>query len=96
MKWTIRYRTTTRTGPLVRRLAELAQDLDDEQLAVASPEARAEWANVCARRPTAAEIRSGFIHLSEDELQLLIGKVLRFKAILGRLQTRHRALAAAA
>jgi hypothetical protein len=95
MEWTIRYKTTTRTEALVRRLAELAHDVDDEQLAVASPEARAEWANVCGRRPTEAEIRSGFVYLSEDELELLIGKVLRFKAILARLQTRRRPLAAA-
>jgi hypothetical protein len=96
MEWMIRYKTTTRTEALVRRLAELTHDIDDEQLAVASPEARAEWALVCGRWPTAAEIRSGFICLSDDELELMIGKVLRFKDILARLQRPRRALADAA
>ena len=96
MEWTTRYKTTTRTEALVRRLAELTHDIDDEQLAVASPEARAEWANVCGRWPTTAELRSGFICLSEEELELTIGKVLRFKGILARLQRPRRALATAA
>jgi hypothetical protein len=97
MEWTIRYKTTPRTEPLVRRLTELTHEIDDgEQLTVASPEARAEWAKVCSSRPTAAEIRSGFVCLSEEELEIMIGKVLRFKAILARLQRPRRALAAAA
>ena len=95
MEWTTRFKTTTRTEALVRRLAELTREIDDEQLAVASPEARAEWANVCGRRPTVAEIRSGFICLSDQDLELMIEKVLRFKAILARLQRPRGALAAA-
>jgi hypothetical protein len=96
MEWTIRYKTTTRMEALVRRLAELTHDIDDDQLAVASPEARAEWANVCGRWSVAAEPCSGFVSISEDELELMIGKVLRFKAILAQLQRPRRVLAAAA
>ena len=88
MESTIRHKATPRTEALVRRLVELTHEIDDQQLAVASPEARAEWAKVCGRAPTAAEIRSGFVCLSEEELELIIGKVLRFKAILARLSAR--------
>jgi hypothetical protein len=85
MEWTPRHRTTTRTESLVRKLRDLAREIDDRLLAVASLDARGEWRVLRATWPTATDVRSGVIGLTDDELDAMIGKVQRFKSILGRL-----------
>jgi hypothetical protein len=38
--------------------------------------------------PSAADVRSGVVGLSDDELDAMIGKVQRFRTILARLKDR--------
>jgi hypothetical protein len=88
MDWTPRHRTTNRTETLLQRLSDVAREVDDGLLEAASPEARGEWSVLRQRWPSAAEVRSGVVGLSDDELDAMIGKVLRFRTILARLKTR--------
>ena len=77
-----RHKTTARTEPLIRDLIELAREIDHSLLDAASEEARAEWSALCEKWPTIAEVRSGSVGLSDDELEGMLAKVVRFKAIL--------------
>ena len=86
MEWTTKYKTTARTEKLVRRLVELIGDIDAEELAIASVEARAEWSRFCARTPTGADACSGSLCHSDDEVERMIGKVIRFRSILAQLR----------
>jgi hypothetical protein len=91
MEWTPRHRTTARTETLVQRLDELAGEIDDSLLQVASVDARWEWNALCDTWPSATDIRAGVIAMSDDELDAMIGKVLRFKTILARVKSRDGA-----
>jgi hypothetical protein len=82
MEWTLRHRITTRTEALVGRLAELSREIDDGLLQAASVDARFEWKVLRSKWPSAADVRSGVVGLSDDELDAMIGKVHRFKDIL--------------
>jgi hypothetical protein len=88
MEWTPRHKTTARTETLVQKLGQLADEIDDGLLKAASLDARWEWRALCESWPSAADVRSGVVGLSDDELDTMIGKVLRFKDILGRLKRR--------
>jgi hypothetical protein len=88
MEWMPRHKTTTRTESLVRKLAELAREIDESLLQAASVDARIEWNVLCDTWPSAAEVRSGVVCLSDDELDAMIGKVQRFKDILVRIKRR--------
>jgi hypothetical protein len=88
MEWTPRHRTTTRTETLVRQLASLAHEIDEGLLQAASVDARVEWNVLCDTWPSAADVRSGVIDMSDDELDAMIGKVQRFKDILVRIKRR--------
>jgi hypothetical protein len=87
MDWMPRHRTTARTESLVEKLGHLARDIDDGLLETASLDARGEWRVFRRTWPSAADVRSGTIGLSDDELDLMIGKVLRFREILARMQS---------
>jgi hypothetical protein len=89
MEWMPRHKTTTRTESLVRKLAELAHEIDESLLQAASIDARIEWNVLCDTWPSAAEVRSGVVGLSDDELDAMIGKVQRFKDILVRIKRRE-------
>ena len=95
MEWKILHVVTVRTASLVRRLIELAQEVDSSWIAAASSEARVEWALVREKWPTPADVRSGCVCLSDEELEMMINKVMRFRAILGRAGTAAAALTAA-
>jgi hypothetical protein len=88
MEWTPRHKTTLRTESLVRKLADLAREIDESLLSAASLDARIEWNVLCDTWPSAAEVRSGVVALSDDELDAMIGKVQRFKDILVRIKRR--------
>src|SRR5437868_812510 len=88
MEWTPKHRTTPRTESLVERLGELAREIDEDLLEAASVDARGEWDILCDTWPDAAAARSGMVTLSDDELDAMIGKVLRFKDILCRMSRR--------
>jgi hypothetical protein len=96
MGWIIRHKTTTRTDALVRHLFALAREIEDSLLDVASSEARGEWATFRGQWPTTAEVRSGRVCLSDDEIEFVIAKVVRFKAILSGLARLDVMLLAAA
>ncbi|HVU49272.1 MAG TPA: hypothetical protein VHL80_01230 [Polyangia bacterium] len=88
MEWTPRHRTTNRTETLVRKLGELAHEIDDSLLQAASIDARCEWNVLCETWPSPADVRSGIVGMSDEELDALIGKVQRFKSILTRMKAR--------
>ena len=91
MEWTPRHKTTLRTESLVRKLAELAREIDEGLLSSASRDARIEWNVLCDTWPSAADVRSGVVGLSDDELDEMIGKVQRFRDILVRIHPRDGA-----
>lgn len=88
MEWHPRHKTTNRTETLVRTLGQLAREIDESLLQAASVDARSEWTVLCETWPSASEVRSGIVGMSDEELDALIGKVQRFKTILTRLQAR--------
>jgi hypothetical protein len=92
MEWTPRHRTTARTETLVQRLGELAHEIDDSLLQAASLDARWEWNVLCETWPSAADVRAGVVGMSDDELDAMIGKVMRFKSILARMKSRDTRL----
>ena len=86
MEWTPRHKTTNRTETLVRTLGQLAREIDESLLQAASVDARSEWNVLCETWPSASEVRSGLVGMSDDELDAVIGKVQRFKSILTRMK----------
>jgi hypothetical protein len=87
MEWTPRHRTTARTETLVQRLGQLAGEIDDSLLQAASIDARWEWNVLSDSWPSAADVRAGVVGMSDDELDAMIGKVMRFKSILARMKS---------
>jgi hypothetical protein len=87
MEWKPRHKTTVRTALLVQRLGALAREIDDSLLQAASLDARWEWNVLSETWPSAADVRAGVVGLSDDELDAMIGKVLRFKSILAGLKS---------
>lgn len=77
----MKYTVTARTETLVADLASLAEAAED-RLALASAAARSEWEAVRFRWPSEIELRNGIITLSDDELELMRSKVMRFVSIL--------------
>lgn len=90
MEWTPRHKTTARTESLVRKLGELAREIDDRFLHAASLDARSEWISLRGTWPNVAEVRSGVLGLSDADLDAMIGKVERFKDILVLIKRRER------
>jgi hypothetical protein len=82
----MRHKITEKTASLVGRLGELAGEIEGGLLGAASADARSEWVLVRTSWPTSADVRSGVIGVSDDELDLMIEKVLRFRSILRRLR----------
>ena len=66
----------------------LAREIEDHLIAYASPAARMEWDALRARWPLAGQRR----HSAEldEELEIAIVKVRRFKAILGSISERQQ------
>jgi hypothetical protein len=75
----------THAEHLVIEAESLARDIDDGLLAYASPDARMEWAALRARWPWASSLHpSSPISSKDEDLAVIVGKVRRFRAILGR------------
>jgi hypothetical protein len=73
------------TEHLVIEGESLAKEIDDALIAYASPDARMEWAALRARWPSAVgQHHTPAIAAEEDDLAIIVGKVRRFRAILGR------------
>jgi hypothetical protein len=66
------------------QIEHLASEIDDDLLSLASPEARAEWASTRAQWRGGA----GIPRLVADELDVVLGKVRRFSAILRDMKGR--------
>ncbi|HEX4404983.1 MAG TPA: hypothetical protein VH560_09155 [Polyangia bacterium] len=75
-------RLTTESETLVR-------EIEDRLLTYASPDARREWDALRARWPWSRQRRSSIEASPDDEPEVVIGKVRRFKAILGSLSERQ-------
>jgi len=69
------------TEYLVTEAESLAKEIDDALIVYASPDARQEWAALRARWP---RVVSDHHTPAEEELSVIVGKVRRFRAILGR------------
>jgi hypothetical protein len=67
----------------------LAREIEDRLIAYASPDARLEWDALRARWPWSGPRRPSIDASSDDEPEIVIGKVRRFKAILGSLSERN-------
>jgi hypothetical protein len=75
-------KVTPRTESLVQDLGALAALIDDRLLAGATSSARDEWQALRCRWPSAAQLATGTVDVSDDELEIMIGKVRRFRTIL--------------
>jgi hypothetical protein len=77
------FKITSRTESLVKALDGLAREIDlAELVSGASLGAREEWDALRRQWPSAEQIRAGAVAFSDDELELMVGKVRRFKSIL--------------
>ena len=66
------------------QIEHLASEIDDDLLSLASPEARQEWASARAQW----RANAGAPKLVADELDVVLGKVRRFGAILRDMKGR--------
>jgi hypothetical protein len=71
--------TTTR---LLEDLNLLSLDIEP-RLELVSPAARGEWREMRSRFPTALDVVSGFSPVSDEQLEVMRAKVIRFREILG-------------
>jgi hypothetical protein len=69
----------------------LAREIEDRLIAYASPDARMEWDALRARWPWSGQRRQSVDASPDDEPEIVIGKVRRFKAILGSMSERQSA-----
>jgi hypothetical protein len=76
---------TSRLEQLVRSVLSVAQDVGDQALASTSVEARSEWRELLGRLPTEDDLCRGVIAFGEDDLQQILAKAIRFRAIVGGL-----------
>jgi hypothetical protein len=73
------------TEHLVTEAESLAKEIDDALIVYASPDARQEWAALRARWPkVVSEHHTPAIAAEDEDLSVIVGKVRRFRAILGR------------
>ena len=77
----MRYRVTPRTHVLVQQLRRLAAEVGP-YVPLASPAARAEWAELCASWPSDPDLLSGWIGLSEEDLEANQARIRRFGEIV--------------
>lgn len=63
-------------------LGALAELIDDRLLTGATSSAREEWQALRRRWPSAAQLAAGVVDVSDEELEIMIGKVRRFRTIL--------------
>jgi hypothetical protein len=78
----MRHKITTRTQSILRELDAAADQVDAKLLSSASREARREWRTLLRARPSDAEVATGSLELSDEELGFMIAKARRFRAIL--------------
>ena len=71
-----------RTETLVKQLGVIAGLIDDRLLAGASSSAREEWESLRRRWPSAAQLAAGVVDVTDHELEVMVGKVHRFRSIL--------------
>lgn len=76
------YETTSTAARLLGLLWEVVKAVDDNVLAPASVEARAEWQGLVQRLSSDADAGRGLAGISEDELGQLLQKATRFRDIL--------------
>jgi hypothetical protein len=69
----------------------LAREIEDRLIAYASPDARMEWDALRARWPWSGQRHPPVDASPDDEPEVVIGKVRRFKAILGSISARQSA-----
>ena len=77
----MRYTVTERTEKLVADLASLAAAADN-RLNLASAAAQKEWEAVRFQWPSEVDLRTGAVALSDEELERMRAKVMRFVRIL--------------
>jgi hypothetical protein len=80
----MRYRVTARTHGLVEQLHRLAAEIG-RYVPLATPDARREWADLCASWPSERDLLSGWIALSEEDLEATQARITRFGEIVRAL-----------
>lgn len=88
LHWQASMKITPRTESLVQDLGALAELIDDRLLAGATSSARDEWQALRRRWPSAAQLAAGVVDVSDEELEIMIGKVRRFRTILEAFRRR--------
>jgi hypothetical protein len=83
----MRHKLTPRTLRIVEELQSLATRAEG-QLHHASEAARAEWNAFRMSWPSEHELRQGVLGVSDDALEMMVGKVRRFHDILCELAGR--------
>jgi hypothetical protein len=69
----------------------LAREIEDRLISYASPDARMEWDALRARWPWSGQRRPSIDASPDDEPEIVIVKVRRFRAILGSISERTAA-----
>jgi hypothetical protein len=69
----------------------LAREIDDGLIAYASPDARMEWDALRARWPWSGQRRLSADAALDDEPEIVIVKLRRFRAILGSISEQQAA-----
>ena len=82
----MRHAVTARTERLLADLARLA-DAAEDRLSLASTGAQREWQAMRYRWPSEVDFREGTIALSDQDLELMRSKVMRFVSILEAART---------
>ena len=82
------------TEHLVTEADSLAKEIDDALIVHASPDARLEWAALRARWPKVmSEHHTPALAAQDEELSVIVGKVRRFRNILGESASQSSPLA---
>jgi hypothetical protein len=80
----VRHTVTAEVEQLVRALRAISYEIEP-QVQLVSEAARDEWRSLQAAWPSDQELREGTIALTEDQLEVMEVKALRFRQIVQRL-----------
>lgn len=78
----MRFRTTKTTTKLLEDMNRLSAEIEP-RLDQVSAAARGEWRELRSRLPTAHDLQNGSSPVSDQDLAVMLAKVLRFREILG-------------
>ena len=78
----MRFKMTPITSRLLEDLNLLSLDIEP-RLELVSAAARGEWREMRSRFPTVQDVAGGFSPISDEQLEVMRAKVIRFREIIG-------------